>query len=133
MSAAELQRVLLVEDDPDIQVIARFSLETLGGIAVQVCGSGQEGLAAARDWQPDLIALDVMMPGMDGPTTLAQLRKAPKTAHIPVVFVTARVQNQDLAAYLAMGAVGVISKPFDPVGLPGQLRGLWTAWKQGKA
>ncbi len=90
-----------------------------------LASSGAEarsGIAAA--FQPDVILLDMMMPGMDGVTALAKLRAQPETAHIPVIFVTAKVQRQEVAEYLALGAAGVVSKPFDPMALPAEVRRL---------
>lgn len=124
----ELTRILLVEDDPDIQVVAAFALSELGGMTVETCDSGQQALARAEAFRPDLIAIDVMMPGMDGPSTLRALRATPATAPIPAVFMTARVQAEDIAAYRALGAIGVIGKPFDPVTLAAQFRALWQDW-----
>ena len=90
------------------------------------CGSGADGLVAAAEWHPDLILLDVMMPVMDGPATLAHLREDPRTADIPVVFMTARVQKQDLAHFKSLGAAGVITKPFDPMTLAAAVRSRMT-------
>ncbi len=84
-----LQRILLIEDDADIQAVGRLALEAVGGFTVRVCASGQDALETASAFAPDLILLDVMMPGMDGPTTFAALRAQPATAHIPIVFMTA--------------------------------------------
>lgn len=121
----ELQRVLYVEDDPDIQMVAQMALEVVGGLTLRTCSSGQEAVQAAASFNPDLILLDVMMPGMDGPATLAELRKLPATASTPVVFMTAKVQTAEVTHYKSLGAVGVIAKPFDPMELPQQVRQLW--------
>lgn len=120
-----LQRVLYVEDDADIRTIALLALETVGGVEVKACPSGAEALEAARSFQPDLLLLDVMMPGMDGPTTLAGLRQLPLTAKVPVVFMTAKVQASEVEHYRSLGAVGVITKPFDPMTLASQVEDLW--------
>jgi len=120
-----LQKILFVEDDPDIQMVAQLALEAVGGYTVQMCSSGKEALAVAEQFAPDLILLDVMMPGMDGPTTLMELRKKPSLTHTPVVFMTARVQRHEIEQYLAMGAVDVISKPFDPMTLSAQVADIW--------
>jgi len=125
MSVAALQRILYVEDEPDIQTVARLALEMLGGFTVEICSSGTEALARAPEFVPDLILLDVMMPGMDGPTVLARLRELPGTAATPVDFMTAKFQPQEVAEYRSLGAVEVIGKPFDPVALPGQVREIW--------
>ncbi len=127
MSAAapELRRILYVEDDEPIRVVGVMTLETVGGFEVVACSSGAEALARAPGARADLILLDVMMPGMDGPQTLAGLRKIPQTAATPVVFLTARVQPSEVAELRALGAVEVLAKPFDPMALPGQLRAIW--------
>lgn len=120
-----LQKILFVEDDPDIQMVAQLALEAVGGYTVQMCSSGKEALAVAEQFAPDLILLDVMMPGMDGPTTLIELRKKPSLTQTPVIFMTARVQRHEIEQYLAMGAADVISKPFDPMTLSAQVADIW--------
>lgn len=120
-----LQRILYVEDDPDIQQIAMMVLETIAGFTLKACSSGAEALEHAIDFQPDLILLDVMMPGMDGPETLRELRKFPQLQKTPTVFMTAKVQPQEVQEYLTMGALGVIAKPFDPMTLADELRSIW--------
>jgi two-component system, OmpR family, response regulator len=120
-----LQRILYVEDEPDIQAVARMALELVGGFQVKVCSSGEEALREVQAFAPDLILLDVMMPGMDGPGTLKALRALPGLADAPVVFMTAKVQPNEVAHYQALGALGVIAKPFEPMALAGQVRQLW--------
>ncbi|WP_084474017.1 response regulator, partial [Deinococcus pimensis] len=124
---AELRRVLLVEDDPDIQAVALIALEDVGGLTVLACGSGREALEAAPDFRADVVLLDVMMPGMSGPDTLRALRERPETREVPVVFMTARVQRHEVDEYLTMGAIGVIPKPFEPMSLADELRSLLEA------
>ncbi len=123
--AATLQQILYVEDDPDIQMVAQIALEDVGGFTLHCCTSGAQALAMAAIVQPDLLLLDVMMPDMDGPMTLAALRKLPNTAQVPCIFMTAKVQSAKLAQYKALGALGVIAKPFDPMELANQVRQLW--------
>lgn len=120
----ELQRILYVEDDPDIQAIAAMVLESLNGFTLQTCSSGAEAIAKAGAFAPDLILLDVMMPEMDGPETLKKLREFPTLAATPVIFMTAKVQPQEVKSYLKLGAIGVIAKPFDPMTLADQLRSI---------
>ncbi len=115
-------KVLYVEDDPDIQLIARIALEDIGGFDVRACSSGSEAMAAVADFRPDLLLLDVMIPGMDGPTLLGQLRTTGHGAEAPVIFMTARVQRSEVAHYRSLGALAVISKPFDPLTLAQQIR-----------
>ena len=125
MSSDTLQRILYVEDEPDIQAVARIALETVGGFTVQICSSGEEALATAVEFAPDLLLLDVMMPGMDGPTTLQALRNFPDLADTPAVFMTAKVQPQEIEKFKAFGALDVIAKPFDPMALSKQITAAW--------
>ena len=126
MEPSALSRILFVEDDPDIQVVATLALESLGGFRVLACGTGNEALARFAEFAPDLVLLDVMMPGMDGPSTLEALRRLPQGEETPVVFMTARVQAHEVSHYKALGAVEVISKPFDPMRLADTVRGIWS-------
>ena len=125
MSVRPLCRVLLVEDDPDIRAVAGFALADVGGLRVEACASGAEALARAPEFLPDLVLLDVMMPGMDGSATLRALRGLPQTAATPAVFITAKVQPHEIEAYRRAGACDVIVKPFEPVELPELLRSIW--------
>jgi len=120
-----LRRILHVDDDGDIQEVARLTLEAIGGFIVETCSSGQEALDKAAGFAPDLILLDVMMPRMDGPTTYSKLRAQLAMAKIPVIFMTAKVQSHETGQYLDLGAVGVITKPFDPMALSDQIRSIW--------
>jgi two-component system OmpR family response regulator len=115
-------RVLHVDDEPDIREVVELSLGLDPDFAVRSCCSGREGLAAAAEWEPDIILLDVMMPVLDGPATLAQLRQNAETARFPVVFMTARSQAREADRFRSLGAVGVIAKPFDPLTLAASLR-----------
>lgn len=120
-----LQKILMVEDEPDIQTVAKLALETVGGFTVNLCSSGQEALEKAVGFSPDLVLLDVMMPSMDGPTTLSELRKITELARTPVIFMTAKVQPQEVASYKALGAIDVIAKPFDPMSLASKVQEIW--------
>jgi CheY-like chemotaxis protein len=115
-------RVLHVDDEPDIREVVELSLSLDPDLKVRSCSSGGDALSAAVAWMPDLILLDVMMPNMDGPTTLTHLRQIPKTAEIPVVFMTARAQPRELEHFVSLGAEGVIAKPFDPMTLAASVR-----------
>lgn len=121
----ELSRILYVEDDPDIQAIAMMVLESIHGYIMEACSSGVEALEKALPFKPDLILLDVMMPGMDGLETLKNLRNFPELSDVPVIFMTAKVQPQEVQGYLNLGALGVIAKPFDPMTLAQQLASIW--------
>ncbi len=119
-----MTRILYVDDEPDIREVAQLALELDPEFEVRSCASGAEALELAPAWQPDLILLDVMMPIMDGPAVLARLRALPETKATPVVFITARTQQQEVAQLQALGAEGVIAKPFDPMSLARQVREL---------
>ena len=125
MTEPTLQKILIVEDDPDIQTVARMALEAIGGFTVETSNSGKEALVKAPAFQPDLILLDVMMPEMDGPTTLKELRKMPALEATPVVFCTAKAMPSELEQYEALGSAGVVAKPFDPMTLADQVRAIW--------
>jgi two-component system OmpR family response regulator len=120
-----LTRILYVEDEPDIRLVAQMALQAVGGFTVIACASGQEALDAAPGAAADLLLLDVMMPGMDGPSTLKALRALPATAGTPVIFMTAKVQAAEVAVYKSLGALEVIPKPFDPMELSAQIQRIW--------
>jgi two-component system, OmpR family, response regulator len=101
-------------------------LETINGFTLGICSSGNEALVKAVAFKPDLILLDVMMPGIDGLETFVALRKFPELKNTPVVFMTAKVQPHEVRGYVELGAAGVIAKPFDPMTLADQLREIWT-------
>lgn len=115
-------RILHVDDEPDIREVVEVSLGLDPDFAIQSCGSGDLAIGMAADWQPNMILLDVMMPAMDGPTTLAHLRENPLTSYIPVVFMTARAQSREIELFRSLGAEGVIPKPFDPMTLAASVR-----------
>lgn len=125
MNPRILQRILYVEDEPAIQAVARLALEDIGGFTVEVYGSGPEAQAKGAAFAPDLILLDVMMPGMDGPATLKVLRNIAELSATPVIFVTASAQADEVVEYKAIGALGTIAKPFDPMTLAEQIKALW--------
>jgi len=120
-----LNSILMVEDEPDIQTVAKLALEAVGGFNVEICSCGQEALDKAVGVNPDLILMDVMMPGMDGPTTLQELKKIPELSGTPVIFMTAKVQPQEVQQYKDLGALDVIAKPFDPMSLADNVRSIW--------
>lgn len=125
MSSTTVRKILYVEDEPNIQAVARMALEDIGGFEVRIAGSGEEGLAEAKRFEPDLILLDAMMPGLDGFGTFRELRRDPALRQIPVVFMTAKVQSHEVSSYLDLGAWAVIPKPFDPITLSDEIRALW--------
>jgi CheY-like chemotaxis protein len=117
-----LKHVLVIDDEGDIREVARLSLELTEGWTVETASGGSDGAALALSMAPDAILLDVMMPEMDGPTTLSTLRQQDATRFIPVIFLTAKVQASDRDRYLQLGVRGIISKPFDPVTLGQQIK-----------
>ncbi|NQV71391.1 MAG: response regulator [Pseudohongiella sp.] len=119
----DVLQVLYVEDDPDIRMVTAFALEDEGFELIE-CDSGIDALSKAVNVTPALILLDVMMPGLDGPATLQQLREMPHLANTPVIFMTAKVQPAEKEQYMALGALGVLSKPFDPLALADDIRSL---------
>jgi CheY-like chemotaxis protein len=125
MNSNALKTVLYVDDEPDIREVVELSLGLAGDLSVHTCGSGEEALDLLPQIVPDLILLDVMMPGLDGPSTLTKLREFPGFAQTPVVFMTAKAMPQEVERFKALGAVAVIPKPFDPMQLANQVLGIW--------
>ena len=127
MKTTESKKILIVEDDDNIRLITKTSLEGLTSWRVIEANSGQVALSLAGADLPVLILLDVMMPGMDGPETFSRLQENVDTAAIPVIFMTAKVQTQELEMYIKLGAAGVITKPIDPMLLPEQITSILEA------
>ena len=115
--------VVLAEDEPDIQMVARVAL-TRAGFTVRVVSNGVEAIAAVRSDPPDVVLLDWMMPELDGAETCRQLKADPATSAIPVIFLTARSQEAEIARGLSLGARGYITKPFDALTLGAQVKHL---------
>jgi CheY-like chemotaxis protein len=115
------KRILVVDDEPDIREVATVSLEAIGGYEVIAESSGAEALETAAEEQPDAILLDVMMPGLDGPSTYARLQEAEATREIPVILLTAKAGAADRAGLEKLGVAAVLSKPFDPMALAGEV------------
>ena len=120
-----LEKILYVEDEQEIREVANLALETVGGFSLKSCGSGPEAVDIAPSYQPDLLLLDVMMPEMDGPATLEEIRKIPGLESVPVIFMTANVQPQEVSHYQKLGALDIIPKPFDPMTLAETVRVIW--------
>ena len=122
------RRILIIDDEDDIRQVAALSLETVAGWDVIVANCGAQGLERAAEHLPDAILLDVMMPGMDGPSTFRELRKNPLTAKIPVLLLTAKVQSNDQRRFADLGVEAVLFKPFDPLTLASQMEKVlgWT-------
>lgn len=125
-----VNHILCIDDEEDILQVARLSLEAVGGFRVSLCHGSADAVSRALAVQPDLILLDVMMPVMDGPSTLAKLREPGAVPDLPVMFMTAKARPEEINALLETGAAAVISKPFDPISLPAEIRALWKAYHE---
>jgi two-component system OmpR family response regulator len=120
--------ILHVDDEDDIREVAAFALELDPGVALTSAASGQAALAALDDGlRPDVVLLDVMMPNLDGPGTLARIRERSALGDTPVIFMTARAQSSEIDQYRALGALDVIIKPFDPMTLAAEVRAILAA------
>lgn len=122
---APLRTIVYGDDEPDMRLVVQTALGLTEGLTVHSAESGEQALELARELQPDLLMLDVMMPGLDGPATLQRLRADPAIAHIPVIFMTAKAMPEDVQRLRAIGGLAVIAKPFDPMHLSAQLLSLW--------
>ena len=115
---------LVIDDGDDIRLVVKMSLRLIGGLDVVEKSSGQEGVDLAVHVRSDIIMLDVMMPGMDGPTVLHQLYNNPLTSGIPVIFLTAKAMPGEIGRWKGLGAMGVLTKPFDPMQLAADIQAL---------
>jgi two-component system OmpR family response regulator len=131
MDPTQLRTVLYVDDEPDIRQIVQMSLGLAPQLTIHTAESGEDALRVAGELRPDLIMLDVMMPGLDGPGTMQRLRSNPTLASIPIVFMTAKAMPDEVARFRELGAAGVIAKPFDPMRLAQQVLQLWKALAAG--
>jgi CheY-like chemotaxis protein len=125
MSIRKCHSVLYVDDDPDICEVVQATLCLISALDVYTAGSGEAAIALACELRPDLILMDVMMPGLDGPATLKRMREITPINEIPVIFLTAKVLPAEVAHLFQLGAIGVIGKPFDPLKLGDEILGLW--------
>lgn len=121
----QLKRIAYVEDDPDIRELTELALTQIGGYDVAVYASGPEALARITAFQPDMVLLDVMMPEMDGPEVFERLNRIDAIRSVPKAFMTAKARRDEIEGLIAIGAVGVIAKPFDPMTLSSQVLDLW--------
>eukprot|EP00933_Yihiella_yeosuensis_P072121 TRINITY_DN80428_c0_g1_i1.p2 TRINITY_DN80428_c0_g1~~TRINITY_DN80428_c0_g1_i1.p2 ORF type:complete len:135 (-),score=10.77 TRINITY_DN80428_c0_g1_i1:825-1229(-) len=128
----ELKKILHVDDDEDILALARMSLEIVGGLEVHQCSLAADALEELPQVQPDLLLLDVMMPGTDGPQLLAEIRKMPDYEKTPAVFMTAKAEAALNNSLKKEGVLGVLTKPFDPMQLPDELRRMWADATEGE-
>lgn len=127
MPPRPLTSIFYVDDEPDIREVVEMALGLVPGITVRTCPSGVQALQELPLLRPDLVLLDVMMPGLDGPATLAQMRLDESLKEMPVIFMTAKALPQEVDRFLKLGAIGVISKPFDPLQLGQRVQALWAA------
>ncbi len=125
MGRGPLRTVLYVDDEPDIREVVEMSLSLSPELTVHACESGEQALREGPDLKPDLILLDVMMPNMDGPTTMQRMRALPELATTPVVFMTAKAMPAEVARFKELGAAAVIAKPFDPMRLAKDVEQIW--------
>jgi CheY-like chemotaxis protein len=132
MGTKPLTTIVYIDDEPDIRHVVELSLSLAEGLTVHTGESGQRGLQLARELKPDLMMLDVMMPGMDGPETLRRLRAEPELADIPVFFMTAKAMPAELQRLRSLGAAAIIAKPFDPMKLATDVMALWQKIQSGE-
>jgi CheY-like chemotaxis protein len=123
-----MRSILIIDDEDDIREVAALSLEATAGWKILTASSGAEGITVASAHQPDAILMDVMMPGVDGPTTFRAMQQTPDIAHIPVVLLTAKVQGVDQRRFAGLGLAGILFKPFDPLTLSEQISNV-LGWK----
>jgi CheY-like chemotaxis protein len=123
-----LTKILYAEDEDDIREIAVIAIEVIGGFEIATCNSGIDVIELANHFKPQLVLLDVMMPIMDGPTTLLALKQQPTLKDIPVIFLTAKIMNAEINRFKEIGAIGVIAKPFDPMTLSTQIQDMWDSY-----
>jgi CheY-like chemotaxis protein len=131
LATNELRTVLYVDDEPDIREIVEMSLSLIDHLNVHTRPSGESALADIESIAPDMLLIDVMMPGLDGPATVARLREQPRRASLPFVFMTAKAMPQEVARFKDMGAVDVIAKPFDPIKLGSRIVSIWEGLRRG--
>lgn len=127
-----IEKILYAEDEEDIRTIANFALSTEKW-EIEICNSGIEILEKIDQFKPDLLLLDVMMPEMDGPTAFKKIKENPSTSSIPAIFMTAKVQAEEVQRYLDLGAIGVIRKPFDPMNLASEIKKIWIEHQEDHA
>ena len=129
---SNLKRVLYAEDEPDVQTVVELTVLSMSNYDIKICNNGKELVDCVEDYSPDLIMLDVMMPLMDGPTTFKALQENSFTKNIPVIFMTAMAQTHEVEKFKSYGAIGIITKPFDPVSLCSEIQKIWEENKYGQ-
>jgi CheY-like chemotaxis protein len=128
----KLSKILFVDDDDDIHIIVKMCLKEIPGLVMESALSGEEALKLAMSFHPDLILLDVMMPRMDGIATLQAIKLIPSLANVPVVFLTAKAQKDEIEEYYKYGVLEVITKPFDPDTLAQVVSSIWNNYQNDK-
>lgn len=123
--AENLTKIMYVEDEEYLRQIVEMALERVGGFNITTCASGTDALALLDEVQPDLILLDVRLPGMTGQALLTEIRKRDDFKATPVIYVTASVMYEELDEYRNSDAIDVISRPFDPMTLSDRIREVW--------
>lgn len=121
----ELTKILYAEDEIDVQTVVELTIQSMSDYEIKVCDNGKRLLECVNEYNPDLILLDVMMPEMDGPTTFKHLQSTEATKNIPVIFMTAKAQVHEVETFKEIGALGVITKPFDPMSLCDEIKEIW--------
>lgn len=121
----DLKKILYAEDEPDVQIVVETVVQSLSDYQIKICDNGKKLIECVEDYNPDLILLDVMMPEMDGPTTLKAIQSNEKTKNIPVIFMTAKAQIHEIKDLQKANVVGIITKPFDPMKLCSELQEIW--------
>lgn len=121
----ELKKILYAEDEPDVQTVVEITIQSMSNYDIKACSNGKKLLDCVEEYNPDLILLDVMMPEMDGPTTFEHLLSNEKTKDIPVIFMTAKAQTHEVETFKKSGAIGIITKPFDPLLLCSEIEQIW--------
>lgn len=121
----ELKKILYAEDEPDVQTVVEMTIQAMSDYEIKICNNGKKLLDCVEDYNPNLILLDVMMPEMDGPTTFKNLQQNKNTKDIPVIFMTAKAQVHEVEKFKEIGALGVITKPFDPMSLCNEILEIW--------
>lgn len=123
----ELKKIIYAEDEPDLQTVVEMTVQAMSDFEMKICDNGKILLECVEEYSPDLIMLDVMMPELDGPSTFNKLKEMEKLKNVPVIFMTAKAQVHEVEHFKSLGAIGVITKPFDPMTLCEEIQNIWNA------
>lgn len=127
----ELKKIIYAEDEPDLQTVVEMTVQAMSDFEMKICDNGKILLECVEEYSPDLIMLDVMMPELDGPSTFNKLKEMEKLKNVPVIFMTAKAQVHEVEHFKSLGAIGVITKPFDPMTLCEEIQNIWNASYNG--